>query len=111
MKNKKTFGLTANSVLDGLVQKKTAAPAQPLTTRRGRPKTNFKLVATSKERGTKEGEERTTVILKTELINKMKAIAYWERLLVKDVFQAALEEHLAKYERKNGTIKTIPSKK
>lgn len=110
MKNKKTFGLTANSVLNGLVQQKTATPAQSVTTGRGRPKTNFKVVATSKERGTKEGEERTTVILKTELINKMKAVAYWERLLVKDVFQAALEEHLAKYERKHGSVKPIPAK-
>ncbi|OLY91781.1 hypothetical protein SAMN05444008_10929 [Cnuella takakiae] len=60
----------------------------------------------STQKGTKEGEERATFIIKTELLEKTKNVAYWDRLKIKDVIETALTEYFAKYEKKNGEIKT-----
>jgi predicted transcriptional regulator len=64
----------------------------------------------SKTRGLKEGEERKSLILESELVSKMDAIAYWDRETIKDVYNAALREYVGKYEKKHGTIKPIPKK-
>jgi hypothetical protein len=39
-----------------------------------------------------------------------KAIAYWDRILIKEVVNTALLEALNKYEKKDGDIKPIPKK-
>ncbi len=83
---------------------------QPEKPKRGRPVTQFKEVTKSSQEGTKEGEVRATFIVKEELLNKLKAIAYWDRLLIKEVVTSALEDAVAKYEKKNGEIKPIPKK-
>ena len=41
---------------------------------------------------------------------KLKAIAYWDRVLIKDVVNTALQEAVVEYEKKNGDIKPIPKK-
>ena len=77
----------------------------------------FALVAQTKEitkssqEGTKENETRATFIINEELLEKLKAIAYWDRVLIKDVINTALQENVDKYEKKNGDIKPIPKKK
>jgi hypothetical protein len=58
----------------------------------------------------KEGETRATFIINEELLEKVKAIAYWERELIKDTINQALQETVAKYEKINGAIKPIPKK-
>jgi hypothetical protein len=40
----------------------------------------------------------------------MKSIAYWDHILIKNIINQALEEHIARYEKKNGDIKVIPKK-
>lgn len=112
---KKTF----NGALQGLMNKpaaaaavkETTATAQLLTTKkgRGRPRTNFKENNTGTQRGTKEGEERVTVILNQKQAATLKAIAYWERCLVKEVFAEALAAYIEKYEKKAGQVKPIPA--
>ncbi len=64
---------------------------------------------TSKE-GTKDNETRATFIVNEEHLDKLKSIAYWDRILIKDVVAAAFEEYLNKYEKKNGAIKAAPAK-
>jgi len=76
----------------------------------GRPKTQFKEITKSSQEGTKENETRATFIINEELLDKLKAIAYWDRLLIKDVINTALQETVAKYEKKSGAIKPIPKK-
>jgi len=76
----------------------------------GRPKTQFKEITKSSQEGTKENETRATFIINEELLDKLKAIAYWDRILIKDVMNTALEEAVTKYEKKNGAIKPIPKK-
>ncbi len=83
---------------------------QPERPKKGRPKTVTKIVTKSSEQGTKENETRATFILNIDLLEKLKAIAYWDRLLIKDVVNTALQEAVAKYEKKHGEVKPAPKK-
>lgn len=76
----------------------------------GRPITNLKEYSKSSQEGTKEGETRATFIVNEELLDKLKAVAYWDRLRIKDVINQALEDAITKYERKNGELKPIPKR-
>jgi hypothetical protein len=76
----------------------------------GRPKTQFKEITKSSEEGTKENETRATFIVNKELLEKLKAIAYWDRVLIKEVINKALQEAVDKHEKKSGEIKPIPKK-
>ena len=83
---------------------------QPEKPKRGRPVTQTKEITKSSQEGTKENETRATFIINEELLDKLKAIAYWDRVLIKDVVNTALQETIAKYEKKSGAIKPIPKK-
>lgn len=83
---------------------------QPNKPKRGRPVTQTKEITKSSQEGTKENETRATFIINEELLEKLKAIAYWDRVLIKDVVNTALQETVAKYEKKSGKIKPIPKK-
>jgi len=75
--------------------------------KRGRPTTQFKEITKSSQEGTKENETRATFIVNEALLEKLKAVAYWERKLIKVIINSALEEYVEKYEKKNGAIKPI----
>ena len=83
---------------------------QPEKVKRGRPVTQTKEITKSSQEGTKENETRATFIVNEELLEKLKAIAYWDRVLIKDIINTALEETISKHEKKHGTIKPIPTK-
>ena len=78
--------------------------------KRGRPVTQTKEITKSSQEGTKENETRATFIVREDLLENLKAVAYWERMLIKDVINTAFEEALAKYVKKNGDVKPIPKK-
>jgi hypothetical protein len=78
---------------------------QPETPKRGRPQTSTREITKSSQEGTKENETRATFIVKEELLEKLKSVAYWDRKLIKEVVETALEEYLSRYEKKNGEIK------
>lgn len=69
---------------------------QPEKPKRGRPVTQTKEITKSSQEGTKENETRATFIINEELLDKLKAIAYWDRLLVKDVLNTAIQEYIDK---------------
>jgi hypothetical protein len=83
---------------------------QPDKPKRGRPKTSTREITKSSQEGTKEEETRATFIVNEELLDKVKAIAYWDRKLIKEVLDTALQDAVVKYEKKNGDIKPIPEK-
>lgn len=83
---------------------------QPEAPKRGRPVTQTKEITKSSQEGTKENETRATFIVNEELLEKVKALAYWDRVLIKDVVTTALEDAVAKYLKKNGELKPIPKK-
>jgi hypothetical protein len=79
-----------------------SAPKKP-----GRPRTTKKIPYDTTEQGTLPGEKRATFIVKEEQLEKLKAVAYWDRTKIKDVITAALEKYLDAYEKKNGPIKKV----
>ena len=83
---------------------------QPEKPKRGRPVTQTKEITKSSQEGTKEKETRATFIVNEDLLDKLKAIAYWDRKLIKEVVDTALQDAVDKYEKKNGDIKPIPKK-
>jgi len=98
--SKKNFTGGLNSLLGDL-------PEKP---KKGRPVTQTKEITKSSQEGTKENETRATFIVNEELLEKLKAVAYWERRMIKEVIASALDETVAKYEKKNGPVKLIPKK-
>jgi len=74
----------------------------------GRPATTNKVITKSTQLGTKEGEERATFILRQELIENIKTIAYWDRQLLKETIDIALDTYTKNWIKKNGPLKDRP---
>ena len=100
---KKSFSGGLNSLL-GDPKPAEQAPAT------AEPKAAKKEITKTSQIGTKEKETRATFIVNEDLLEKMKAIAYWERTLIKDIINQSFEDHIARYEKKNGEIKAMPKK-
>jgi len=49
-------------------------------------------------------EIRATFIVKTDYLDKLKAISYWERKMIKDVINEALVNYINLYEKNKGSI-------
>ena len=89
-------------------KKNTAAKAEVVEKRKpGRPRTSTKIPKDTTEEGTKEGAQRATFIVREDLLEKVKAIAYWDRVKIKDVMDAAMDKHIQAYEKKHGTVKPV----
>lgn len=82
---------------------------QPDKKKAGRPQANKKEITKSSQEGTKENETRATFIVKEDLLEELKAVAYWDRVLIKDVINKALRDYLITYKKKN-ELKPIPKK-
>ncbi len=73
---------------------------------KGRPKGSTTREASKvSEVGCKENETRATFIVNEDLLDKLKAVAYWERVKIKEALEEALGDYLSK---KN--IKARPEK-
>ena len=62
------------------------------------------------KKGLKTDETRATFIVREDLLEKLKAVAYWERLNIKEVINEALDRYVGAYERQNGALKEVPKK-
>ena len=65
-------------------------------------------VITSVQRGLKVGETRATFIVKEDALEKIKAIAYWDRQNIKDIVQIAIDAYIKQYENAKGVVPPIP---
>jgi hypothetical protein len=81
---------------------------QPEKPKRGRPVTQTKEIYKSSQEGTKENETRATFIVDEELLDKIKAVAYWDRKQIKEVINTALSSYIKSYEKKAGEIDITP---
>ena len=79
--------------------------------KRGRPRTNYREIEKSSQEGCKAAETRATFIVHEADLEQIKALAYWERLQIKDVINAALREYLERYWAKKGPIEPKPEKR
>lgn len=76
----------------------------------GRPKDKTKRTPEkSSQEGTKNDETRATFIVKEDILEKLKDIAYWDREMIKGVVGEALSQYVDNWEKKNGKVK--PRKK
>jgi hypothetical protein len=100
---KKSFSGGLNSLLGETKPAEQAAE-------QAEPKAAKKEITKTSQLGTKEKETRATFIVNEDLLEKMKSLAYWDRVLIKDIVNSAFEEHIARYEKKNGEIKLMPIK-
>lgn len=57
-----------------------------------------------------EKETKATFIVNESLLEKLRAIAYWDRAMIKDILHIALSNLVTEYENKNGVINPIPKK-
>lgn len=96
--SKKSFIGGFNTILGEGTSKpeKPEETDKPEKKKRGRPTTVNKLITKSSQEGTKENETRATFIVNEELLDKIKAIAYWDRKMVKDVLNTAIQEYVDK---------------
>jgi hypothetical protein len=103
----KTFKGGLDSLIGGAkAQPKKSTKAEVAAPKkRGRPTTVTKVPKDTTEEGTLPGEKRATFIVKEEQLEKLKAIAYWDRVKIKNVMDAALEKHIAAWEKKHGPVK------
>ena len=98
--------------LDSLLQPTTATEPEetPQPKKAGRPKTSTRQITKSSQETTKEGETRATFIVKEDLLEKVKAVAYWERVMIKDIVNTALQDYIDTYTAKNKGLKNRPTK-
>ncbi len=109
--SKKNFKGGLSSLLGEAHTKSKVRPEATATTKKlGRPQTQFKETTKSSQEDTKENETWATFIVNEDLLEKLKAVAYCDRVMIKDVINTALEETVAWYEKKNGKLKPIPKK-
>ncbi|MFA5436315.1 MAG: hypothetical protein WC372_09800 [Candidatus Neomarinimicrobiota bacterium] len=102
--SKKDFTGGLDSLLGGGMTPQGKADPKP------RPGTARKRAEKPPKEATRQPETRATFIIKEETLTRLKAIAYWERVLIKDVINEALEAYLSKYEKTKGNIKPIPGR-
>lgn len=98
--SKKNFSAGLNSLLGEL-------PDKP---KLGRPITNTRVSTSSSQEGTKDNETRATFIVNENLLDKVKAMAYWERITIKEIVNEALTAAITKHEADKGIINPIPTK-
>lgn len=77
----------------------------PDAPKRGRPKTSTKKITKTSQEGTKENETRATFIVNESDLDKLKAIAYWDRIMIKDIIGEAIKTKIERWEKKNGPVK------
>ena len=100
---KKSFSGGLSSLLGETKQSEQAAEQVE-------PKGSKKEITKSSQKGTKINETRATFIVNEDLLEKLKSLAYWDRVLIKDIVNNALEDYIARHEKKNGEIKEMPKK-
>jgi hypothetical protein len=104
---KKSFKDKGVDTLLGKVKKEeTSAPASPVKKKAGRPKDpNKRIPEKSSQKGTKNDETRATFIVKEDLLEQLKNIAWWDRKKIKDVIGEALSKYIDQWEEENGLVK------
>ena len=62
--------------------------------KRGRPRTIIKEVTKTSQLGTKKNETRATFIVDEDQLEKIKALAFWDRTSIKEILRDALEGYI-----------------
>lgn len=57
------------------------------------------------ERKTNDKEIRATFIIQKSQLDKLRALAFWEKKMLKDILRESLSSYIDLYESKNGILK------
>lgn len=76
-----------------------ATEQKPVKKRPG-PVARGKIIEKSSQEGTKDNETRATFIVNEDLLEEIKFIAFWDRVLIKEVVAEALKEAVTKHNKK-----------
>ena len=61
-------------------------------------------------KGLRDGLNRFSIVLPMDILERLRAVAYWNNLTVKEVITQFLESGLERYVKKHGEIKPVPEK-
>lgn len=84
---RKSFQGGVNSLFEGTKES---------TKKQGEKKTTVREITKTSQAGTKAGETRATFIMNEDQLEKLKAIAYWDRMPIKEVVSQAIDDYLSK---------------
>jgi len=97
----KNFSGGLNALLEPSVDKekketpvKKSEKTEPVQ-KKGRPRTNVKEVQKTSQEGTLPGETRATFIVNENMLEQLKAVAFWDRTSIKDVVHSAIGVYLS----------------
>jgi hypothetical protein len=76
----------------------------------GRPLKHVHEISKSSKEGLPESEIRATFILKEDTLEKLKAVAYWDRKQIREVHTEAIEAYLSAWEKIHGPVQPRPKK-
>jgi hypothetical protein len=105
---KKSFTSGLDSLLGEPSPRTAPAKQDPPRAKRGRPAKQDKEITKTSQEGTKPYETRATFIVREDLLEDLKAIAYWERSLIKDVVNRALAAEVESYKKAHKGLQPIP---
>ena len=74
------------------------------------PKPSPRVIIKSSQKGTREGDTRATFVVNEILLEQIKALAYWERVNIRDIINEALRDVVVKYVKEKGSINPIPKR-
>lgn len=74
----------------------------------GRPVKRIATVKNTSQEGLQENETRATFIMQEALLEKIKAIAYWDRRKIRSVHAEAVLRYVEQWEALHGPVKEIP---
>lgn len=88
---------------------KQGAPTQSPKTKKRRARQGARRVITkTSQEGLPNNWTRATFIMREDLLEKFKDVAYWDRKPVKELFDEMLQKYIAHRQKKDGTIKSRP---
>jgi hypothetical protein len=66
--------------------------------------------AKGKNKGLKADEDRQSFVIRAGQYEKLQAMAYWDRVTVKELIISILDDSFAAYEKQKGELKPIPKR-
>lgn len=93
MAKKPNFKESLNGIIDDMKETPTTATERPKSAR-----------------GLREGLNRFSIVLPMDILETLRAVAYWNNLTVKEVITQFLESGIDRYQKRHGEIKPVPSK-
>ncbi len=104
--NKKKKERMGSNPLDWIGE--SAVPEEPPVVVLGRPRTNFRQIEKTSQKGLPEGWTRATFILREAHLEDLKDLAYWDRRKLKDILDDVITGYI---QQRRGTFERRPSRR